>query len=59
MYMTGIRFQNCKLKGVYVELQIDRTMFFTSALLPLLFSWSLFFILLACILSLREVTLQL
>lgn len=57
--MTGIRFQSCKLKGVRVELQINRTMFFTSAFLLLLFSWSLFFILLACILSLRKVTLQL
>lgn len=57
--MTGIRFQNCKLKGVRVELQINRTMFFTSAFLLLLFNWSLFFILLACILSLRKVTLQL
>lgn len=57
--MTGIRFQSCKLKGVRVELQINRTMFFTSAFLLLLFNWSLFFILLACILSLRKVTLQL
>lgn len=57
--MTGIRFQSCKLKGVRVELQINRTIFFTSAFLLLLFNWSLFFILLACILSLRKVTLQL